>query len=277
MKDRFARLKLITASDAFFKAHVSNGKVAYSKIKDNPEALNNLVDLAEEISVSKKDIKTYQAFWINAYNAYTLKLILDKYPLKSILNIKKKGKDAWSIPFANVGGKNYTLNQIEHEILRIELENKSDNIQASSTHVVHTTDLRLKLGRDMRNDGTKRPLIPLSNTEWSEVDRIIRKERQVIKVIDGSQKIAKLDIESAFMFLLERYTGIRREEMLTLRHSHIRLPNNKDNSLGYCPLDIGSQSNTKTKGEGNPDRTIHVPIGLMLQLHNLPLISTTIH
>ncbi|GLX81717.1 site-specific integrase [Thalassotalea eurytherma] len=165
-------------------------------------------------------------------------------------------------------GYQFKNKPFEHEILRIELENKSDNIQASSTHVVHTTDLRLKLGRDMRNDGTKRPLIPLSTAEWSEVDRIIRKERQVIKVIDGSQNVARLDVESAFMFLLERHTGIRREEMLTLRHSHIRLPNDKDSSLGYCPIDIGSQSNTKTKGEGNPDRTIHVPIGLMLQLHN---------
>ena len=38
--------------------------------------------------------------------------------LKSILKIKKKGKDAWNIAFAKVGGKTYTLNHIEHEILR---------------------------------------------------------------------------------------------------------------------------------------------------------------
>ena len=34
------------------------------------------------------------------------------------MSVKKKGKDAWNIPFANVGGKTYTLNHIEHEILR---------------------------------------------------------------------------------------------------------------------------------------------------------------
>ena len=34
------------------------------------------------------------------------------------MEIKRKGKDAWNTPFANVGGKNYTLNHIEHEILR---------------------------------------------------------------------------------------------------------------------------------------------------------------
>lgn len=59
-----------------------------------------------------------KAFWINAYNAYTIKLILNHYPVQSILDIKVNGKGAWDIPFAKVGGKTYTLNHIEHEILR---------------------------------------------------------------------------------------------------------------------------------------------------------------
>jgi len=62
-----------------------------------------------------------KAFWINAYNAYTIKKILENYPLKSIVNIKENGKTAWKIPFANVGGKTYTLDYIEHKILRKKL------------------------------------------------------------------------------------------------------------------------------------------------------------
>ena len=42
------------AADNFFKANVSNGKVAYSKINAHPETLNMLIDLAESVSVSKK-------------------------------------------------------------------------------------------------------------------------------------------------------------------------------------------------------------------------------
>ena len=61
------------------------------------------------------------AYWINAYNAYTIKLILENYPLKSIMDIKQKGKSAWKIPFAKVGGKTYTLDHIEHKILRKKL------------------------------------------------------------------------------------------------------------------------------------------------------------
>ncbi|NJB83081.1 DUF547 domain-containing protein [Wenyingzhuangia aestuarii] len=59
-----------------------------------------------------------KAFWINAYNAYTVKIILDNYPVTSILEINENDKNAWEIPFAKVGGKTYTLNHIEHEILR---------------------------------------------------------------------------------------------------------------------------------------------------------------
>ncbi|MDA9339487.1 DUF547 domain-containing protein [Polaribacter sp.] len=59
-----------------------------------------------------------KAFWINAYNAYTIQIILDNYPLTSILKITKAGKSAWKIPFAKVGNQTYTLDQIEHEILR---------------------------------------------------------------------------------------------------------------------------------------------------------------
>ena len=37
------------------------------------------------------------------------------------MDIKKEGKTAWKIPFAKVGGKTYTLDYIEHEILRKQL------------------------------------------------------------------------------------------------------------------------------------------------------------
>ena len=104
--------------------HVDDkGNVNYANFKKDESKLGEYISYLQKTSPQKdwSDNKT-KAFWINAYNAYTLKLILDRYPLKSILNIKKKGKDAWSIPFANVGGKKYTLNQIEHEILRKDFD-----------------------------------------------------------------------------------------------------------------------------------------------------------
>ncbi|UZO81243.1 DUF547 domain-containing protein [Aquimarina sp. ERC-38] len=54
------------------------------------------------------------AYWINAYNAYTIKLIIDSYPVKSIKDIK----DPWEKEFFKISGEWYSLGQLEHEILR---------------------------------------------------------------------------------------------------------------------------------------------------------------
>ena len=55
-------------------------------------------------------------YWINAYNAFTIDLIIRNYPLKSIMDIEK----AWDIKFIQIGAKTYSLNDIEHEIIRKE-------------------------------------------------------------------------------------------------------------------------------------------------------------
>jgi hypothetical protein len=58
------------------------------------------------------------AYWINAYNAFTVKLILDNYPLKSIRDLN----EPWDRKFIRIGGKAYSLNDIEHNIIRKEFD-----------------------------------------------------------------------------------------------------------------------------------------------------------
>ncbi len=110
--------------DALLKKHVTiDGYVDYKSFQKDEKQLDSFLSYLNATSPVKSwsDNKT-KAFWINAYNAYTIKLILQNYPLKSIMNIKEKGKDAWNIPFAKVGQKTYTLNHIEHEILRKDFD-----------------------------------------------------------------------------------------------------------------------------------------------------------
>lgn len=54
------------------------------------------------------------AYWINAYNAFTIKLINDNMPIKSIKDIEKP----WDKQFIRIEGKSYSLNHIENQILR---------------------------------------------------------------------------------------------------------------------------------------------------------------
>ncbi len=103
--------------------HVTNnGIVDYKSFKEDKAKLDTYTSYLEKTSPESSWSENKQrAFWINAYNAYTIKLILENYPLKSIMDIKQNGKTAWKIPFAKVGAKTYTLDYIEHEILRKKL------------------------------------------------------------------------------------------------------------------------------------------------------------
>ncbi|MDQ4139268.1 MAG: DUF547 domain-containing protein, partial [Bacteroidota bacterium] len=63
------------------------------------------------------------AYWINAYNAFTLQLILRNYPLKSIKDIGSKitipfVNTPWDVKFIRIEQTKIDLNEIEHGILR---------------------------------------------------------------------------------------------------------------------------------------------------------------
>ncbi|MHA7128942.1 DUF547 domain-containing protein [Algoriphagus namhaensis] len=67
------------------------------------------------------------AYWINAYNAFTVKLIVDNYPTESIRDLGPKLKiplikDVWHYKFFQIGGQESSLDEIEHGILRKEFE-----------------------------------------------------------------------------------------------------------------------------------------------------------
>ncbi len=100
----------------FLKKHVKpNGDVNYSAINaDESELkvyLNQFVKKPPKKSWRKNE---KLAYWINAYNAFTIKLIVDNYPLKSIKDIEAP----WDKKFIPIDGKLISLNHIEHEILR---------------------------------------------------------------------------------------------------------------------------------------------------------------
>jgi hypothetical protein len=105
-------------ADDFFKNHVSNGKVAYSKIHENQELLAGVLKLAESISVSKEDPSTYQAFWINAYNLSVIKGIIDRFPTNSPLD----NPGFFDKTTHSLGGRKITLNDIEHKLLRAQFK-----------------------------------------------------------------------------------------------------------------------------------------------------------
>ena len=98
--------------------HVSaKGNVNYEGFaKDKVELDAYLSKIAAVKPNSDWSRNEAMAYWINAYNAFTIKLMLNNYPLKSIMEIN--GGKAWDLKFIVIAGEKYSLNNIEHDILR---------------------------------------------------------------------------------------------------------------------------------------------------------------
>lgn len=120
--DSTSATKLITEKinhslfDKLLQKHVSiKGSVNYKGFIADKQQLNNYLLLLSETAPSNSWTKEDKlAYWMNAYNAFTIKLIIDHYPIKSIKNIKSP----WDYRFIKINKKWYTLNDIEHRILR---------------------------------------------------------------------------------------------------------------------------------------------------------------
>ncbi|MBI3074332.1 MAG: DUF547 domain-containing protein [Deltaproteobacteria bacterium] len=117
----------MTALSTVLARYVSNGVVDYAGLKSEGEAsLGAALRAFERVCKADYDRFTAReklAFWVNAYNAYTLRLILDDYPVKSIRDIGFLPSAAFRksfIPLFNLRGEALSLNDIEHEILRKE-------------------------------------------------------------------------------------------------------------------------------------------------------------
>ncbi|WP_339736047.1 DUF547 domain-containing protein [uncultured Gimesia sp.] len=111
--------------DRLLKKHVdAEGMVNYAAWKasqtDRSALQNYLKHLSRANPRATASKQAQLAFWINAYNALTLEGIMQVYPTSSIRNHTAKvfGYNIWNDLPLVVGGKNHSLNQIEHDILR---------------------------------------------------------------------------------------------------------------------------------------------------------------
>lgn len=109
--------------DALLQQHVTGeGLVDYAAFARSDRFQDYLERLAE-VDMAPLSNPERLALWINAYNAYTIELINRHDERESIRNINKtlgfiSGKGPWKERFAEVAGYTYTLDEIEHEVIR---------------------------------------------------------------------------------------------------------------------------------------------------------------
>ncbi|MBU0560126.1 MAG: DUF547 domain-containing protein [Bacteroidetes bacterium] len=107
------------------KQHVKDGLVDYNNLRVDKRLDDYLLRLTNSYPEKMTHEKSL-AFWINTYNAFTLKVVADNYPINSITELHTGGKiigyligkTVWDKEFITVNKKKYSLNDIEHKILR---------------------------------------------------------------------------------------------------------------------------------------------------------------
>ncbi|MDX1940598.1 MAG: DUF547 domain-containing protein [Saprospiraceae bacterium] len=110
--------------DSLLQAYINDqGLVNYKGFIRDSLKLNKYLDLLSKSHPNEKNWSSEEqmAYWINAYNAFTVKLIVDHYPTQSIKNIKNGipfVNTVWDIKFIKIENATYDLNNIEHGILR---------------------------------------------------------------------------------------------------------------------------------------------------------------
>lgn len=107
-----------SAFDELLNAFVTiYGDVNYDAFKTKHQKLKEYISLLEKNTPQDTWSRNQKlAYWINAYNAHTINLILNHYPVNSITDISS-GKP-WDEKIIKVGTETYSLNQVENEIIR---------------------------------------------------------------------------------------------------------------------------------------------------------------
>ncbi|MCB9081940.1 MAG: DUF547 domain-containing protein [Lewinellaceae bacterium] len=110
--------------DELLQAHVdTDGWVNYPGfIRDSARLNQYLATLSQAHPNPANWTREEQmAYWINAYNAFTVQLIIRHYPVASIKDIKRGipfVNTVWDLKFIQIEGATYDLNNLEHGILR---------------------------------------------------------------------------------------------------------------------------------------------------------------
>ena len=101
------------------KQHVHGSAVNYDGFKKDEPLLDQYLSQLSRTDVASLSGNNQFAFYINAYNAFTIKLILSNYPgINSIKEIGSFFSNPWNKKFIVLQGRSVSLDHIEHDILR---------------------------------------------------------------------------------------------------------------------------------------------------------------
>ncbi|MEM7291970.1 MAG: DUF547 domain-containing protein [Pseudomonadota bacterium] len=96
-------------------------RVDYANVStDSRDNLDAYLNQLQQVEITRYSRDEQRAYWLNLYNALTVKVILDNFPVESIKDIKSGffSPGPWQLELATVEDVAITLDDIEHRILR---------------------------------------------------------------------------------------------------------------------------------------------------------------
>jgi hypothetical protein len=140
--------------------HVSMGKVNYAGFKSDEVQLDQYLKRLEKVESKELSSNEQFAFYANAYNAWTIKLILSRYPgVKSIKDLGGLFQSPWKKKIVKIDGRVLSLDDLEHNILRPRFGDPrvhfAINCAAKSCPPLHSEPFRGAILDQQLNDATR--------------------------------------------------------------------------------------------------------------------------
>lgn len=158
------------------------------------QALDTYLTELQQVKVSSLNRNEQQAYWVNLYNALTVQVVLNHYPVKSIMDIDISpgffSNGPWDAKLLNIEGEEVSLNDIEHRILRPIFK-----------------DNRLHYALNCASIGCPN-LQPLAYTTDNMEELLEKSAREYINNPRGAQIIkGKLQVSSIYKWFQEDFGG----------------------------------------------------------------------
>lgn len=145
--------------DMLLKKYVANGIVDYNGFKKEESALDKYLVILENITPDNLSRNEQFAYYINLYNAWTIKLVLKGYPaIESIKDMGSLFRSPWKKKIVRINKGVVTLDYVEHEVLRPVFKDPrvhfAINCAAKSCPPLRAEAYRGDILEDQLNDST---------------------------------------------------------------------------------------------------------------------------
>lgn len=208
--------------DTLLQQYVSaEGWVDYAGFQAAEKQLDAYLAILSQTTPSEDwSEKEKLAYWINAYNAFTVKLIVDNYPVKSIRDLHPNAyiplvNTVWHKKFFKLNGRPTNLDEIEHKILRKQFEeprihfaincasvscpvlrNEAYTVEKLETQL--TDQARKFVNEDLRNKITKDHVQLSRIFQWFKGD--FTKEKNLIEFLNQYSEV-EIDADAEVDYL----------------------------------------------------------------------------